>query len=80
MPLNAGMSPAEARRFAGKIASAEAARKDRELRDQYDEERAEARACGYEFPSFPVWKGEASAKEEAAERYAGLSFSDLDLY
>lgn len=38
------------------------------LRAEYEEERAEARACGHEFPTFEQWAGTACPKAEAQER------------
>lgn len=40
-----------------------------EMRDRYRFERAEAKACGYEFPSFEEYMGEANVREIADERY-----------
>lgn len=51
------------------------------LRESYRIELAEARACGYEFPSFEVWCGEVDPKEAAQERWARREEEDtLDLY
>jgi hypothetical protein len=40
-----------------------------EMRDQYRFERAEAQACGYEFPSFEEYRGKALAREIADKRH-----------
>lgn len=45
-------------------AANEVAERERRF-DEYRCERAEARACGHEFPSFSEWLGETSAKERA---------------
>lgn len=38
---------------------------DEELdRELYDEQRSEARACGYEFPSYTEWKTGQSTRRE----------------
>lgn len=51
------------------------------LRAEYRQERAEARACGYDFPSFEDWSGQDSPKARAEARWLELEERDeLDLY
>lgn len=48
------------------------------LRADYDAERAEARACGHEFPTFEQWTGTTCPKAEAQERLmAGGNIWDM---
>lgn len=49
-------------------AAHEAAERERRFAE-WRFERAEARACGYEFPSFEEWLGKASAKQRAETRF-----------
>lgn len=69
---------------AAKRANAAArARHRAEQREEYNAERAEARACGQEFPSFEEWLGEISPRELAEERAgygSGMSLGDLCYY
>lgn len=67
---------------AAKRASRAAAARDRaEKRAEYDEYRAEARACGYEVESFEEWMGEVSPRERAEERVmGGRSYSEWSYY
>lgn len=43
---------------------------NKEARDRqtYNEQRAEARACGYEFPDFEEWLDPSLTRRRAAER------------
>lgn len=51
------------------------------LREEYAEAAAEARACGYEFPSFEDWTGQDSPRRRAEERWQYHYENDtLDLY
>ncbi len=60
--------------FPAALAARIRAKNEAEVRErrleQYRCERAEARACGWEFPSFSDWLGETSAKERAEDRLA----------
>jgi hypothetical protein len=38
------------------------------LRQTYNEQRAEARACGYEFPDFEEWLDPSLTRRRAADR------------
>lgn len=52
-----------------------------ELRREYREARAEAKACGYDFPAFEHWAGLIDAKEQAQETWFEREERDeLDLY
>lgn len=66
----AGYTPwmAGAKAAAERANKAAIARHIATLRQQYNEERAEARACGYEFQSFPEWLGPETCKD-AGIRY-----------
>lgn len=48
-------------------AAHEAAERERRFAE-WRFERAEARACGYEFPSFEEWLGKTSSKQRAETR------------
>lgn len=52
-----------------KAGEAVARQYEAEMRDQYRFERAEARACGYEFPTFEEYRGKALAREIADKRH-----------
>jgi hypothetical protein len=64
---------------AAKRAYAAAAHRAREAkRAEYDEYRAEARACGFEVESFAEWLGETSARQLAEDRMGWSSPSIAD--
>ena len=69
---------AGAREAAQRANRAEAARHREAKREQYEEYRAESRACGYEVESFEEWLGEVSPRELADARMP--SWHDMDLY
>ena len=48
------------------------------LRQTYNEQRAEARACGYEFPDFEEWLVPTLTRRRAEERLQRLEDEDLD--
>lgn len=48
------------------------------LQQTYNEQRAEARACGYEFPDFEEWLDPTLTRRRAAERLRRLEDDDLD--
>lgn len=62
---------------------AQAARHRAEQREQYNEYRAESRACGYEVESFEEWLGEVSARQLAEDRmglHREMSLGDACYY
>ena len=48
------------------------------LRQTYNEQRAEARACGYEFPDFEEWLDPTLTRRRAVNRLR-LEAEDYDL-
>jgi hypothetical protein len=64
---------AGAREAAIRANQAANARHRAEKRREYDEYRAEQRACGYEVESFEEWMGEISARELAEQRMEARS-------
>lgn len=68
---------------AAKRANAAAAYNQREARRaEYNEYRAEGRACGYDVESFEAWLGEITEREQAEARVWGghTSISDACYY
>ncbi len=62
--------------------AAQAARVREARRAEYNDYRAEARACGYEVESFEEWLGETSAREAAEARVWGghTNINDASYY
>jgi len=50
------------------------------LRQTYNEQRAEARACGYEFPDFEEWLDPSLTRRRAAERVMSRRRMEEDGY
>ena len=65
-----GPSRAAGIAFSKKLAEIEKAKERAEQQEAYAAEKAEARACGYEFPSFAEWSGEVSSRSLAEARLA----------
>lgn len=59
----------EVKRERARIAAAHQAAERIELFRNWAGARAEAYACGQQFPSFSEWLGESNLKAEAVDRY-----------
>lgn len=63
------------------MSAKEIIRQYEELRREYSEYRAEARACGHEVESFEEWAGTTNPKAEAQDRINEMYANDTwDLY
>lgn len=59
----------EVKRERARIAAARQAEERIQLFKDWAGARAEAHACGKQFPSFSEWLGESNSKAEAVDRY-----------
>lgn len=68
---------ASAKKLTSRIKNAVRNKYIAEQREQYNEYRAESRACGYEVETFEEYIGERNLKSEAAEFYSSLTNQQL---